>query len=151
MRYTTLLFVLFVFFTACHRPPQEQKKTNTTVKSWIPNWHSNDTLYGPYNVGDSMITLTIGDTSCIIYHGVKLYVWKESWVWDSVNTMYYTNCRINNIPFDTTGCWAPDAVVVPSQMPYNGQIAYQRQSVVMYPPKSPTFIWNEYISWTIYN
>lgn len=100
-----------------------------------------------------MVTLTIGDTSCIMYHGVKLYVWKESWVWDSVvnNTMTYLNCRINTKPFDTTGCWAPNVVVASSQLIYNGQIAHQPQAVVIDTPKTPYILWYEYYSERTYN
>lgn len=117
-----LLFLLFVL-SACSKPSKPTTPTSTTTTpgggttltsaKYIPNWYSNDTLYGRIcdTMGlwtgnyDTIITKTVNDTSMIVYKGISYYIWwnpmlpTDSFEMDKIQ---YGNMAIST-KNDTTG------------------------------------------------
>jgi hypothetical protein len=118
-------YVIYVIFTLLVIASCKKDKTNVVAKStsstvydpkWIPNWVGGDTLYGGLidtmgglNGYDTIYTMLIGDTSCILYKGEKMYVWGSSYfntfrqVVDTfgADESLYENSYIGTVPFDT--------------------------------------------------
>jgi len=87
--------------------------TLTAPHGFVPHWQ-NDTLYSykisDKSVSDSMFSFTNGDTSYVMWRGIKLYVY---WIYDANTPSYFndsmtddTYCYIGPVAFDTTKAWS---------------------------------------------
>ena len=108
-----LLIIICIAFCSCKKTPSAS--VITVSSRWVPNMYAVDTLTCsivdttglPIGV-DTITTLNIGDTTCLMYHGTKLYIWILPTTIDTFknNQNAYIECYINTIPLDTTGSWA---------------------------------------------
>lgn len=86
--------------------PNNPNNPTTAQAHFIPNWYSGDTLYGTIldNMNqwtgdyDTIFTLTIKDTSFIIYKSKRYYIWKEPLLATDTfvnNESTYVNCVVS--------------------------------------------------------
>lgn len=158
-----LLFFLVVFFSfaACKKNntpvtptsnnnpsnpgnPNNPNNPGRQTAWYIPNWYSGDTLVGDVldsmnqftGERDTIFTLTVNDTSFIVYRSQKYYIWTESIFGTDTfvsDAQQYTNCRIGT---------APDSAHIVSSSTMNsvgphkykdqqGNWTYQRQQIML--------------------
>lgn len=112
-----LLAILLVNCTKSSKTASSSGSTSLPAR-FIFNW-TKDTLYNnnpslPYPHLDSMFCYKVNDTSFIIYHGHKLYLWHQDY---NVNTVLsdsqisYINCWVGENCFDTGSAWSACSII----------------------------------------
>jgi hypothetical protein len=162
-----LLLASLILLIACGKKsnpttpsaPSTTTPPTTTPKldaRFVPDWYSNDTLYGLLydTMGhwtgkyDTIITLTVNDTSMIKYKGVRYYIWWNAM--DSLDTFkryesQYSNLSISTTK-DTTGVISQSYLNISRSHIYKdafGVTNHQQQSLMINDVvKTPFKAWN---------
>jgi len=100
MKHLVIIVMLALFAIGCSRRSSSSISPATSF-GFISNWIQ-DTLGSGYPA-DTMFTLKSGDTSYVVYHNTKLYLFYVGSQNDS--SPVYINCYLSPNVFDTVNAW----------------------------------------------